>query len=163
MFNINNWKEPIIKRDLKYVILNGLLFSILGGILGGSLDFLFSYINVNISFSLIILSIFIGYRISKSYSYFHILYPVLTIPFMILGIFISYFTEITIVYGIQNFIYVITNGSIYLGFLMSPIAELKVGIELGSASNIIFGIVNILIYILAFVCSYMLAKRNRTS
>ena len=40
MFNKNKWKEPIYKQDVIGVIVNGLLAAVLGGILGGSLDYL---------------------------------------------------------------------------------------------------------------------------
>ena len=44
MFNKDNWQMPYLKNDLKNVIINGLSFALLGGILAGSLDFLFNYI-----------------------------------------------------------------------------------------------------------------------
>ncbi len=163
MFNINNWKEPILKNDIKFVLLNGILFSLLGGILGGSLDFLFSYINVRLTFSLIILTLFIGYRVSRSYSSFHILYPTLTIPFMIFGMFISHFTYLVILYGIQNIGFVLTSSNLYLGFLLSPVSELIYGIQANIAYDIVLGIVNIIIHIIAFVSCYLLAKRYRSS
>ena len=45
MFNKNNWHEPIYKEDVKQVITNGLIAAILGGILGGALDYLFNVLN----------------------------------------------------------------------------------------------------------------------
>ena len=44
MFNKNNRHEPIYKEDVKHVILNGLIAAILGGILGGALDYLFNVV-----------------------------------------------------------------------------------------------------------------------
>ena len=93
MFKGNNWKEPIYKDDLKNVILNGIVFSILGGVLAGTLDFLMVLLNLSISFGLIILTYMVGVRIRKSYYTYHILYPVLGILFLTLGLFCSYFTN----------------------------------------------------------------------
>ena len=150
-----------MKSDLKNVILNGVIVSILAGILAGAFDFLFDYINVKLSIGLVILSIMIGYRVNKAYFNFHILYPVLTIPFMIFGLFISHFTFSLFASGIGNFFYLLGNGYFYLSFLMSPVSELIYGIQQGIAQDIIFGVVNILIYILAFVSCYLLAKGKR--
>jgi len=158
MFNKENWKEPILKNDLKHVLIYGIVFSILAGILGGAFDFLFVYINVRLSISLIILSLIIGYMVHRSYSMFHILYPVLTIPFMILGLFISHFTMCVFINGIENFFKLFAVGDFYLDFIKSPVSELIIGIQYGIAKDIILGIVNILIYIIAFVACYFTAK-----
>ena len=74
MFNKYAWKQPIFKSDLMPVITNGLIFGILGGILGGLLDYLFNIMGINISFSLLILSYFIGKKVKESYYSYHILY-----------------------------------------------------------------------------------------
>lgn len=161
MFNSNNWREPIFKNDLKNVILNGIVFAILGGILAGALDYLFDYINVEIHFGLVILTLVIGYRVYKSYFNYHILYPVLTIPFMIFGLFISFFTYWLCIFGIGNFFYILANGSFYLSFLKSPVSTLIYGIQYGDAGNIIMGIVNVLIYIVGFYACYVMAKGRR--
>ena len=163
MFNINNWKEPILKKDLRRVILYGLLFALLGGILGGALDFLFDYISVRISLSLVVLAILIGYRVSRSYNYYHILYPTLIIPFMIIGIFISYFTYFIFLVGFQNIFQTLGSGSFWYGFLILPASELVYGIQIASSKDIVLGVVNILIYILAFVSCFILANRNRNN
>ncbi len=163
MFSKTNWQEPIYKKDLQNVIINGVLFGILAGILGGALDFLFAYIDVKLSIGLVIISLMVGYRVNKSYFNFHILYPVLIIPFMILGLFISHFTYSLFLNGFHNFFNVLGDGNFYLSFLISPVSELIFGIRYGSTKDIILGIVNILIYILAFVSCYLLAKGRRNN
>ncbi|MBR6071738.1 MAG: hypothetical protein IKP77_02755 [Acholeplasmatales bacterium] len=161
MFNSNNWREPIFKNDLKNVILNGIVFAILGGILAGALDYLFDYINVSIHFGLIVLTILIGYRVYKAYFNFHILYPVLTIPFMILGLFIAFFTYWLCIFGIGNFFNILIDGEFYLSFIKSPVSTLITGIQIGNTGNIILGIVNILVYIIGFWACYVTAKGRR--
>lgn len=163
MFSKTNWQEPIYKKDLRNVILNGVVFAILAGILGGAFDFLFAYINVRLSIGLVIISILVGYRVNKSYFNFHILYPVLTIPFMILGLFISHFTYSLFLNGMGNFFYILADGNFYFSFLISPASELVFGIQYASTKDIMLGIVNILIYILAFVSCYLLAKGKRNN
>lgn len=161
MFKKSNWNEPIFKNDLKNVLLNGILFAILGGILAGALDYLFDYINFRLSIGLVILTLMIGYRVYKAYFNFHILYPVLTIPFMILGLFIAFFTYWLCIFGFSEFFSILGDGQFYLSFLKSPFASLINGINQGDGGYIFLGIINILIYIIGFYVCYITAKGRR--
>ena len=151
---------PYLKNELKNVIINGLLFALLGGILAGSLDFLFNYINAPISVGLVLLSLLIGYRIKKTYNSYHILYPTLTILFMIVGLFVAYFTMNIFLHGIGNFFNILGDGYFYLSFIESPISLFILGIKQGNGWNITFGVVNAIIYVVAFYVCYNIAKSS---
>ena len=161
MFKKEEWKAPFLKRDLKNVILFGILFAILGGILGGALDYLFYYIDFSIKIGLVIVSLMVGYMVYRAYNSYHILFPVLTIPFMILGLFVAHFTSSLINSGFSQFFNILGSGDFYLNFLVSPFSLLILGIKGGSAGNIIFGIINIVIYILAFYACYSIVSSKK--
>ena len=67
MFKLNNWKQKIYWDDLKSVLLNGLLFSIVGGALGGVIDCLLQMIGIPIGVGLIIICYLIGTKLSRAY------------------------------------------------------------------------------------------------
>lgn len=159
MFNSNNWKEAIYKDDLKSVILNGIIFSILGGILAGALDYLTNMLNVPISFGLIIIVLMVSSRIKKSFYTYHILYPVLGIVFLTLGLFVSYFTNYLIIFkGISAFT-LFSNPSFYLNFLLDPIYGIIIFFRNGyNVFYLLAGILNLAITIWAYVYCYKLIK-----
>ncbi len=159
MFKKEKWQEPMLKNDVKNVIISGILFAILGGILGGSLDYLFkNVIGFPITFGLIIISLLIGYGVYRAYGSFHILYPTLTILFMILGIFVAFFTLHLCINGISSFFTILGTGEFYLNFIKLPFSTFIVGIKYGNAGDIFMGIVNMVIYVLAFFGCYLIAK-----
>lgn len=159
MFKINNWKEPIYKNDLINVIVNGLIAAILGGILAGLLDYLFDMINLRISFGLIIITYVIGSRMRKGYYSYHILYPVLSILFMILSLFVCDVTYMCMIYSSVSIIPIIlTDVDFYINFLLSPIYYLYVCFNSFDILYLILGLLNIVIYIWAFRYCYKLVK-----
>lgn len=159
MFKINNWKEPIYKNDLINVIVNGLIAAILGGILAGLLDYLFDMINLRISFGLIIITYVIGSRMRKGYYSYHILYPLLSILFMILSLFVCDVTYMCMIYSSVSIIPIIlTDVDYYINFLLSPIYYLYVCFNSFDILYLILGLLNIVIYIWAFRYCYKLVK-----
>lgn len=160
MFNIDNWHKRIYKDDLVYVLINAFAVVLLGGIIAGSIDYLFSLIKVNISFGLIIITLILGIRIRKSYYNFHILYPVLSIPFMILAIFISTLTEWVYLFGIQNFCNILLDPAFYLNFVEQPVYYIVKAFNPFDGLVLVLGIVDTLIYIWSFYFCYRLAKGN---
>ncbi len=159
MFKGNNWKEPIYKDDLKNVILNGIVFSILGGVLAGTLDFLMVLLNLSISFGLIILTYMVGVRIRKSYYTYHILYPVLGILFLTLGLFCSYFTNYFLLLKSVDTFKLLLNPIFYLNFILGPIREIIASFNNGfNVLYFLIGILNLAITIWAYVFCYKLIK-----
>ena len=160
MFDIDNWHKRIYKDDLSYVLINAVAVVILGGIIAGSIDYLFSLVNVNISFGLIIITLLLGFRMRKSYYNFHILYPVLSIPFMILAIFISTLTEWVYLLGIQNFNNILLDSQFYLNFIEQPVYYIVKAFNPFDGLVLALGIVDTLIYIWSFYFCYKLVKGN---
>lgn len=90
MFKKYNWQQPIFKDDVISVVINGILSALLGGILAGLLDYLLgAVIGLPIVIGLFLFCYMIGTRMKKAYSSYHILYPTLSILFMIIGILVS--------------------------------------------------------------------------
>ncbi len=160
MFNIDNWHKRIYKDDLSYVLINAIAVVLLGGIIAGSIDYLFSLINVNISFGLIIITLLLGLRMRKSYYNFHILYPVLSILFMILAIFIQTLTEWVYILGIQNFNKILLDSQFYLNFIQKPVYYLIKSFEPFDGLKLFVGILDLAIYIWSFIFCYRLVKGN---
>ena len=162
MFNKNNWHEPIYKEDVKHVILNGLIAAILGGILGGALDYLFNVvIKFPISFSLVIMVLFIGYRCKKGYYSYHILYPVLAILFLIISIFFCLYSFYAISYmviGEYRIYLIFAYPSFWLSFITAPISALLFGINNSDIGYIIYGVIDLIFYICAFWFLYRMVK-----
>jgi hypothetical protein len=162
MFNKNNWREPIYKEDVKHVILNGLIAAILGGILGGALDYLFNVVlKFPISFSLIIMVLFIGYRTKKGYYSYHILFPVLAILFLILSIFFCIYSFYAISYmviGEYRIYLIFAYPSFWLSFITAPISALLFGINNSDVGYIIYGVIDLIFYICAFWFVYRMVK-----
>lgn len=159
MFKLNNWKEKIYLDDLKSIIINGLLAAILGGVLAGLVDFLFVRIlSVGISFGLLILFYFITGRMKKSYYNYHILYPVLSLVFMVIGLIFSEFSYYFCYFQSLHTFKLLISGSFYLDVLLSPVYNLIVFFKTFDILALVYGIINLLVYIYAFVICYRTVK-----
>lgn len=159
MFKLNNWKQKIYWDDLKSVLLNGLLFSIVGGALGGVIDCLLQMIGIPIGVGLIIICYLIGTKLSRAYYNYHILYPVLSIPFMIIGLLSSMFMQIGVITrSIEYVFYLMTMPETYLMYLLSPIYYLISCIKMFDLYALMWCIFNAIVYIYAFVTCYKIIK-----
>lgn len=167
MFNKNNWRQPIYKKDVIIVIIFGLTAAILGGILTGLIDAtLADKFGIGISFSLLLNSLIIGFSVKKGYEEYHILYPVLALGFFVLALIISQFTfyiELYIIlYKVHTWGSLFSDPNTYLNILLLPIKYLFVMIRDGfTVGYLLYLILNILFYILAFIAVYRIAKGNR--
>lgn len=158
MFKKNNWLEPIYKNDVISVILNGLFSAILGGILAGVVDFLFNMINISISIGLIIICYMIGNRMKKGYDNYHILYPTLSIIFMIIAlIFTDFAFYFCLIPELETFKLLIS-WDFYLNVIISPVYYLILMFSQFDISFLIFGILNLAIYIYSFIICYRIVK-----
>lgn len=158
MFKKNNWLEPIYKNDVISVILNGLFSAILGGILAGVVDFLFNMINISISIGLIIICYMIGSRMKKGYDNYHILYPVLSIIFMIIAlIFADFAFYFCLIPELETF-KLLMSWNFYLNVIISPVYYLILMFSQFDISFLIFGILNLAIYIYSFIICYRIVK-----
>ena len=158
MFKLNNWKEHIFKDDLIAVLINGLVVSILAGIIAGGIDYLFNKFNIRLSFGLLIIAFCVGYRINKAYFTFHILYPVLALVFMVFGLFVSTLTFHVSIFGFKYAFYMLTEPTFYLYFITTPISNLLVLRAGFDIKYLLLGILDIIITIWSFWYCYRLAK-----
>lgn len=158
VFSKYNWKQTIYKDDLKNVILNGLLVAILGGILAGLVDYAFQLLNLVISIGLLLLCYLIAFRVKKAYTSYHILYPVLAIVFLIIGLFfkqVSYY--FCLMPDVKTFSLLI-DGGFYLSFILSPFQYLISAFKSFNIYTLLIGIIDLIIYILAFIYTYRFTK-----
>ena len=168
MFNKNNWKEPIYKDDLIYVLLNGFISAILCGILAGVIDYLFIYLQVpfRIDFGYIIIVFIVSYRIRNAFNTNHILYALLAIIFLFLSFYIAYVTPHVmgaIIYGIDPF-YVFKDPMYYLYFIMPPASSipfLMPAYATFSPTNLIFDVIEVFFMAYAFYYTYTSVRRRR--
>ena len=158
MFNRNEWKKEIFKEDLNKVILVGLLMALLGGILCAIIEYLFSLIYVTVSFGIIINCILIGLMVRKSYVNYHVLYPVLSILFMILAAILSRLFYPFIIYlNIANYFNYLASTNVWLYIIFGPVYRLAV--KFGDADYITV-IIGFIIHLAAYVICYRIAKGN---
>lgn len=158
MFNKNAWRQPFEKSDLLAVLLNGLIFGVIGGILAGLLDYLFYMLNVNISFSLLIVAYFVGSRIRKSYYSYHILYPTTTILFLIIGFVFSDITYLLCAYRTLEGLIHIFNPLILFRLIIQPIYSLISNLINFDMLGFLISGFNFVMYIFAYIYAYRLAK-----
>lgn len=157
MFNINNWKEPIYKNDVIGVLINATLATILSGIFVGLLEYLLYLINFPISFTLIILPFFIGIRIKKGYYSYHILYPTLSLIFLILSLFITRLTLNIIILGFNYGFLSLTSYTFYL-MAIEPLYDIYALIKGYSNMYYFYLILDLIVYSFAFYYSYRLSS-----
>lgn len=162
MFKKYNWKQPIYKNDLLNVLLNGFLSAVLGGILAGILDYLFGNIlNFPISIGLMIICYMVGLRMKRGYFSFHILYPVLSILFMILGLIFSEFAYMFCIFPQASTFRLLISGSFYLNVILAPVHYIIECFKSFQIVYLIVGILNFIIYIFAFrICYKIVQGRN---
>lgn len=158
MFNKYAWKQPIFKSDLVPVLINGLIAAILGGILGGLVDYLSQLIGLNISFGLLILCYFIGNRVRKSYYSYHILYPTLTILFMILGLLFSTIAVNFIAFRNIQVVLQLFKPMVLLNIIVAPIKIIISSIISFNILVLLMSLFNLAMYVIAFMYAYRLAK-----
>ena len=162
IFNKYFWREPIYKDDLKSFLLNGFMYSILAGILAGALDTLFWMINFPLAFGLVIICFMLGSRLSKSYYTYHILYPTLSIVFMLIALLASDITSTCLIYrSASDIVRILSSGQFYLGVFFWPIINLIDIIKSFDMVNLLFLILDVGIYTWAFIyCFKMVKGRN---
>jgi hypothetical protein len=158
MFNKYAWKQPIFKSDLLPVLGNGLLFAIVGGVLAGLLDYLCQLIGLNISFGLIIIAYFIGTKVRKAYYSYHILYPTLTILFMLVGLLFSDLAYLLCLFrSLSNLLNALNPISLF-NLIIGPIRAVINALISFNLLNLFLSTFNLVIYIFAFIYAYRLAK-----
>ena len=163
MFKKANWKEPIDKQDLLYVIFNGIIAGILAGALAGSADYLLAITNFQLSVGLIVLVLVIHWRIKTAFYNNHILYAVLALVFLLFGLFVAYTTQYLIVGIIAqvNPLYIFLDPKFYLYFIIGDFMQIYEGIVISEGLYIIGGILNILVTALAFYYTYRSVRSKR--
>ncbi|MGM9969365.1 MAG: hypothetical protein ACI35S_03110 [Anaeroplasma sp.] len=159
MFKLYNWKQPLYRNDLISVLVNGLLTAILAGVLAGALDFLFSMINFPLAFGLLIICYLVAYKVKKSFYSYHILYPVLSLIFMVIALFISDVTKMCMIYNsISALPTILSTPSFYLAFILGPLYYFYICIKSFDVIYLFLGIIDIIIYVWAFMICYKTVK-----
>lgn len=158
MNKIKNWflkfKEPIHSKDMKRFILEGFLSSLLMGALLGVGSFYLSRTNLYFLtfFTFIIFYPFVTQRLYRSFSFYHVLYSVLAVFFIMFGIYVMSATELLMRgFEITGSIYLPAFNPIYhFPFLTSWSADILI---------IMSNIISIFVYILVCAIAYIRMKR----
>lgn len=158
MNKIKNWflkfKEPIHSKDMKRFILEGFLSSLLMGALLGVGSFYLSRTNLYFLtfFTFIIFYPFVTQRLYRSFSFYHVLYSVLAVFFIMFGIYVMSATELLMRgFEITGSIYLPAFNPIYhFPFLTSWSADILI---------IMSNIISIFVYILVCAFAYIRMKR----
>lgn len=158
MNKIKNWflkfREPIHTKDLKRFIVEGFLSSLLMGALIGVGSYYLSRTDLHFLtfFSFFILYPFVTQRLYRSFGFYHVLYSVLAVFFIIFGIYVMSVSELLMRgYEITGAIYLPAFNPLYhFPFLTHWPADIL---------TIISNLISILAYILICVFAYLRMKR----
>ncbi len=138
---------------------------LLGGILGGLLDYLAVQLNIPISFGMIIIMILVIWRIKKSFSNYHIWYSILAVVFLLIGLLFCIFAYYAIFMIVELKEYAIyklfTMSSFWLNYVHYPINTLLRGIKEASPLEIILGILDVIIYAWAIFYTFTSIRDRR--
>ncbi len=152
---INKLKEPIHKPDLRRFLLEGFLGAIVFGSMMGAINFFLR----NSAFSLISLFTFLIYyvfmvnRLYRSFSFYHIIYSILAVFFILLG---DYFMGVT--YNVLYW-FIVSEGLI-IWQLFNPIIHFQFLFSWTlNPLDIFLNLLNILIYAYIIVMTYRRMKR----
>ncbi|MCF7925557.1 MAG: hypothetical protein K9L26_03390 [Candidatus Izimaplasma sp.] len=127
--------KSINKNDLAYVIIAGLMASIIAGVFYGVINYvLFLYLNTTVVIIFLLLAIFLANNIRKQYETAHILYGILGGLFVLNSYLISMVTLQVLFFGLDllPFFFKLFYSLSYLGQLLNPLLHLS-----GNLSNMI--------------------------
>lgn len=155
---INRFKETIYKDDLKRVLLNGFIQMLLFSILAGALQYFVGEL-LGVSFGILVylFAFMIGMKVRDSFFSYHILYPIISIIYFLIGYFIYYLTLYTFIFhdiilavsylfnwdGISNIIFGFLNFKTYV-----------------DERYIFNNIIDILIFVSAIYTAYTIPNRK---
>lgn len=151
----NKLKEPIHKPDLRRFLLEGFLGAIVFGSMMGAINFIlrnsaFSIISL---FTFLIYYVFMFNRLYRSFSFYHIIYSILGVFFILLG---DYFMGVS--YNIL-FWFIVSEGQI-IWQLFNPIIHFQFLFSWTlNPLDIFLNLLNILIYVYIIVTTYRRMKR----
>ena len=150
-------KNKIDVKDYFRYLGIGVLMALLGGIVSGVLDTLLSYINISISFTLIILVYFVAIRMRSVYSYYHILYPITSLFLLFLGLGFSAITGSVLEIGFIGLIQIISP-TFWFTVLIEPVFDVIIAFGYGDFIDIIMSLINIVIYVLSYIYTFKITK-----
>lgn len=149
--------NKIDKKDLLRFIGIGFLMALLGGVLSGLVDWLLAYINIYISFSLIIIIYFVAQRMRSVYNYYHVIYPILALVLFYFGLIFNDITIQVLNFGLSYF-EVYFSPFIFVSVLINPVVDLIIYLGYGSFMDILISIVNLVVYVFAYIYTFKITK-----
>lgn len=155
---INRFKETIYKDDLRRVLLNGFIQMLLFSILAGALQyFLGEFLSVSFGILVYLFAFMIGMKVRDSFFSYHILFPIISIIYFLIGYFIYYLALYTFLFHdiVLALSYLFNwDGISYIifGFL---------NFKTYNDGRVIFNnIMDILIFVIGFYTAYIIPNRK---
>ena len=150
-------KEPIYKDDLKRVLLNGLLYSVVFGALFGALQFLTeNYMGLSMGIFVFAISFLLARKISESFFTFHLWYPIITVCYFLLGYVIYNFTKIVFIFHDFQVGFKIFFSQLGLNFLFGFFNVFNyVGI------SALYNLLDLLIFVGSIITAWQIVYRRR--
>jgi|SRR5690554_3828642 len=146
-------KEPIAKKELFSFIREGLLIAFVFAAMLGALRFLiiftpFSFLTL---FTFIIFYLFLIKRLRGSFNFYHIVYSILAVVFLLLGDYIMSVSSVVIEY--------LYRGATIKGFIFNPIYHFSFLFDWSfDIFQIILNLLNIFIYGIIIYFTYQRMK-----
>ena len=153
----NNLKEPIYKDDLKRVLLNGILYAVLFGVLAGALQF-FSEVYIGLTMGVFVFAIgyMIAKKINESFFTFHVWYPIISVLLFLLAFVIYNFTKLFFL--LRNL-----HLAIQIFFSLSGLNYMFGFLNIFNYQNvdILYNIIDLIIFISSVGCAWQMVYRRR--
>lgn len=153
----NQLKEPIYKDDLKRVLLNGLLFTVLFSLLAGALQFFTeTYLHLSMAIFIFLIAFMVGKKISESYFTFHIIYPCFAVLCFLIGYALYNFTKIFFIFRDFKIAADLFFSSVGLNYMFGFF-----NIATYTGINALYNIIDILIFVGSIITVWQIVWRHR--
>ena len=154
---LNNMKEPIYKDDLKRVLINGSLYTILFGILAGAVQFFSEvYIGLTMGIFVFFIAYMIAKKINESFFTFHLLYPIISVLLFVVGFLIYNFTKLFFLFRNFQLVFQMIFSLAGLNYMFGFLNVMNY-----SGINILYCLIDLLIFFSSIGCAWQMVYRQK--
>lgn len=159
----DKWFEDYNKKDLKMVLIKGIIAMLASVFIGVFIDYLLFMINASFTVGMFVVGTMTGLIVQKSHEKYHIKYSLITIILVLIGMILLNMLRLFLINNFKNIGPLLSNGTTYMIIFLYPIKVFITAIKIGNIGNYIFSIIELAIYIGSFFVAYYLSKRKETN
>jgi hypothetical protein len=156
----DKWNSELDKKDLKKVLIKGLIGMIAAVVLASFVDYLLFRINASFFVAILIIGAFIGVIINNSFKQYHIKYTFIALIYTFIGMILLNFFRLVLIYGFSEIGTILSSGEAWFMIFLHPIRAIVNAVRIGEIGNYIFSIIELVLYIGTFFFAYILSKKK---